>query len=55
MRSKSAFPRVEGYRVELPEERLTADFNDDSILELTPDLVGPSITRTRGSLAKAWT
>jgi type III restriction enzyme len=25
------FPRVEGYRVELPEERLTADFNDDSI------------------------
>ena len=36
------FPRVEGYRVELPEERLTADFNDDSILELTPDLVGPS-------------
>ena len=24
------FPRVEGYRVELPEERLTADFNDDS-------------------------
>ena len=30
------FPRVEGYRVELPEERLTADFNDDSILELTP-------------------
>jgi type III restriction enzyme len=36
------FPRVEGYRVELPEERLTAEFNDDSVLELTPDLVGPS-------------
>jgi type III restriction enzyme len=35
------FPRVEGYRVELPEERLTAKFNDDSVLELTPDLVGP--------------
>ena len=34
------FPRVEGYRVELPEERLTAEFNDDSVLELTPDLVG---------------
>jgi type III restriction enzyme len=29
------FPRVEGYRVELPSERLTADFNEDSILELT--------------------
>jgi type III restriction enzyme len=42
------FPRVEGYRVELPEERLTAEFNDDSILELTPDLVGPSITRNEG-------
>ncbi len=39
------FPRVQGYRVELPEERLTAEFNDDSILELTPELVGPSITR----------
>src|SRR3712207_7787435 len=38
------FPRVEGYRVELPQERLTAEFNDDSILDLTPDLVGPSIT-----------
>ena len=33
------FPRVEGYRVELPEERLTASFNNDSILELTPDIV----------------
>ena len=28
----------------LPEERLTAEFTDDSVLELTPDLVGPSIT-----------
>jgi type III restriction enzyme len=42
------FPRVAGYRVELPEERLTAQFNEDSILELTPDLVGPSITRNAG-------
>src|SRR5438034_7123126 len=42
------FPRVEGYRVELPEERLSADFNDDSILELNPELVGPSITRNSG-------
>ena len=36
------FPRVEGYRVELPTERLTATFNADSVLELTPDLVGPT-------------
>lgn len=42
------FPRVEGYRVELPEERLTALFNDDSVLLLTPDLVGPTITKNSG-------
>ena len=35
------FPRVEGYRVELPEEPLTATFNADSRLVLTPELVGP--------------
>ncbi|WP_169979840.1 BPTD_3080 family restriction endonuclease [Tautonia rosea] len=46
------FPRVEGYRVELPEERLTAEFNDDSILVLTPDLVGPSITRNAGIIGE---
>jgi hypothetical protein len=48
------FPRVEGYRVELPEERLTADFNDESILELNPDLVGPSITRNSVHHRRAW-
>lgn len=47
-----SFPRVEGYRVELPEERLTADFNDDSILVLSPDLVGPSITRNSGIIGE---
>ncbi|MCI0692313.1 DEAD/DEAH box helicase family protein [candidate division KSB1 bacterium] len=46
------FPRVEGYRVELPDERLTAEFNDDSILELTPDLVGPSVTRNSGIIGE---
>ena len=46
------FPRVEGYRVELPEERLTASFNEDSILELSPDLVGPSITRDSGIIGE---
>src|SRR5204862_3091177 len=46
------FPRVEGYRIELPEERLTAKFDDDSILELTPDLVGPSITRNAGIIGE---
>ena len=46
------FPRVAGYRVELPEERLTAEFNEDSVLELTPDLVGPSITTNQGIIGE---
>ena len=46
------FPRVEGYRVELPEERLTARFDDDATLKLTPDLVGPSITRNEGIIGE---
>ncbi len=46
------FPRVAGYRVELPEERLTAQFNEDSVLELTPDLVGPSITKNQGIIGE---
>ena len=47
-----SFPRVQGYRVELPAERLSAEFNDDSVLELTPDLVGPSITRDQGIIGE---
>ncbi|BCX88258.1 type III restriction enzyme [Methylomarinovum tepidoasis] len=46
------FPRVAGYRVELPQERLTARFNEDSVLELTPELVGPSITRNQGIIGE---
>jgi type III restriction enzyme len=46
------FPRVEGYRVELPEERLTAKFTPDSVLELTPDLVGPSVTHNQGIIGE---
>ncbi|HVA64175.1 MAG TPA: DEAD/DEAH box helicase family protein [Terriglobales bacterium] len=42
------FPRVLGYRVELPADRLTAQFTADSKLTLTPELVGPSITRNEG-------
>jgi type III restriction enzyme len=47
------FPRVEGYRVELPKDRLTATFNADSVLELTPELVGPSKTRNAGIIGEA--
>ena len=47
------FPRVEGYRVELPQERLQAKFTVDSVLELTPELVGPSITQNQGIIGEA--
>jgi type III restriction enzyme len=46
------FPRVQGYRVELPEERLEAKFGPDSILELTPELVGPSVTKSQGIIGE---
>ncbi len=47
------FPRVQGYRVELPEDRLTAVFNEDSVFELTPDLVGATETRNSGIIGEA--
>ena len=47
------FPRVVGYRVELPEERLIAKFTEDSTLVLTPDLVGPTKTRNQGIIGEA--
>jgi type III restriction enzyme len=46
------FPRVAGYRVELPEERLAAEFNEDSVLELTPDLVGATKTLNAGIIGE---
>ena len=47
------FPRVAGYRVELPDERLTASFNEDSVFELTPSIVGPSITKNSGIIGES--
>ena len=46
------FPRVAGYRVELPEDRLQANFTDDDTLVLTPELVGPSRTRVEGIIGE---
>ncbi|MBK5256550.1 MAG: DEAD/DEAH box helicase family protein, partial [Vicinamibacteria bacterium] len=46
------FPRVAGYRVQLPNERLTATFNEDSVLELTPDLVGATETQQSGIIGE---
>jgi len=47
------FPRVQGYRVELPEERLEAEFNDDHHLTLTPDMVGATKTHNAGIIGEA--
>src|SRR5205823_7091236 len=46
------FPRVQGYRVELPREHLKVQFNEDSILELTPDLVGATETKNAGIIGE---
>jgi type III restriction enzyme len=50
---KITFPRVEGYRVELPEERLTAKFDRNSVLDLTPDLIGPTEVRNQGIVGES--
>lgn len=47
------FPRVAGFRVELPEDRLTAQFTADSELELTPALTGPSETKNAGIIGES--
>ena len=47
------FPRVAGYRVDLPKEQLSAEFNEDSVLELTPDLIGPSHTTNAGIIGES--
>jgi len=42
------FPRVAGYRAELPSESFSANFSADSVLDLTPELVGPCTVRLEG-------
>ena len=42
------FPRVAGYRVELPETKIGANFSEDSVLNLNPDLIGPAVTKNEG-------
>ena len=46
------FPRVAGYREDPPKEDLVADFTDNSRLDLTPDLVGPTQTRNEGIIGE---
>ena len=42
------FPRVSGYRRELPTERLHAEFGDDSRLVITPEDIGPTSVTMEG-------
>ena len=46
------FPRVAGYRTDPPKDELTAEFTEDSRLYLTPELVGPTITRNEGIIGE---
>ncbi len=46
------FPRVTGYRVEPPDQVLHWKFTDDSLMNLTPDDVGPTITRNEGIIGE---
>ena len=48
-----SFPRVQGYRIELPEERLRAEFDEDSVLTIDPTMVGASKTRNSGIIGEA--
>ena len=46
------FPRLAGYRVELPDDSLTASFTEDSKFVLTPESVGPTITHNQGIIGE---
>lgn len=46
------FPRVEGYRVELPTQHLRAEFTEDSTLTLTPALVGATEVLNAGIIGE---
>lgn len=46
------FPRVAGYRVQLPEEKIGANFSEDSVLTITPDLIGPAVTKNEGIIGE---
>ena len=47
------FPRVTGYRVEPPNDRLEAEFNEDHVLELKPELVGSAEVLNSGIVGEA--
>jgi len=46
------FPRVAGYRVELPTDRLEATFGEEHHFDLTPGQVGPTVTHNAGIIGE---
>jgi type III restriction enzyme len=47
------FPKVMGYRIELPKDRLTANFDKIHNLVLNPDIINaPSVTENRGIIGE---
>jgi type III restriction enzyme len=47
------FPRVQGYRVEIPDDHLLAEFDEDSTFVLTPEHVGATRTETAGIIGQS--
>jgi type III restriction enzyme len=52
MRSRFGFLAWSVYRVELPDERLSASFTEDSVLRLSPELVGATETQNSGIIGE---
>ena len=51
-RCEIIFPRVVGYRVEIPEEHLSATFDANSKLVLDHESVGPAVTRNEAIIGE---
>jgi len=49
------FPRVTGYRVDLPDERLQATFTDESSYEIDHEMIGASQTDMQGIVGEGHT
>ena len=49
------FPRISGYRKDLPEERLEARFDEDSHLTITPQDIGPTSVIMEGIVGEGVT
>ena len=47
------FPNVRGYRVEYPVEKIEAQFDEDSTLHLTPELIGATETQNAGIIGES--